>query len=123
MLDWETFWRDFENQPLLSPVLNLYYKFMDIKRYDHFPFYIYPQAKQWISFEDTFITFLDYLCDAHEQERNTEDKNRSFYQRASYVMQNYLRYQNDTMANLMFDTQLRKCDYAKYNSLLALKNT
>jgi len=27
------------------------------------------------------------------------------------------------MANLMFDTQLRKCDYARYNSLLALKNT
>jgi hypothetical protein len=103
MIDWETVWRDFEHQPLIAPLLNLYYKFMDIKRYDHMPFYFYPYAKKWVGFEDTVITFLDYLVDAHEQERNTADRNRSFYQRSVYVMDNYLRYQNDTMANLMFD--------------------
>ena len=73
-------------------MFSLYYQFMDIKRYDRFPFYIYPQAKQWISFEDTFINFLDYAVDAHEQERNRADKNRSFYQRSVYVMDNYLRF-------------------------------
>jgi len=26
-------------------MFTLYYKFMNIKRHDHFPFYIYPQAK------------------------------------------------------------------------------
>ena len=100
----------------MSPVFNLYYQFMNIKRYDHFPFYIYPRARQWISFEDTFINFLDYLVDAHEQERNHSDKNMGFYQRSIYFYDNFLRYQNDTVANLMFDTQLRKVDYDRINS-------
>ena len=95
---------------------------MSIKRYDHMPFYFYPYAKQWISFEDTFITFLDWLVDAHEQERNTADTNRSFYQRSIYFMDNYLRYQNDTMANCMYDDKLRQVDYDRYNSLLSRKN-
>ena len=68
------------------------------------PFYIYPSAKSWISFEDTIITFLDWLVDAHEQERNTNDRNRSFYQRTAYVYKNFLRYNNDTIANCMFDS-------------------
>ena len=76
---------------------------MDIKRHEHFPFYIYPSVKSWISFEDTIITFLDWMVDAHEQERNTHDKNRSFYQRSTYVYENWFRYYNDTVANLMFD--------------------
>ena len=103
-MDWETIWRNFTEMPLLTPVLNLYYRFMDIKRHDRFPFYIYPQAKQWISFEDTVINFIDWLVDAHEQERNNADFNRSFYQRATYVYENFLRYQNDTLCNIMFDT-------------------
>ena len=57
---------------------------MDIKRYDHMPFYFYPHAKKWISFEDSFITFLDWLVDAHECERNKSDINRSFYYRSNY---------------------------------------
>lgn len=100
----------------MSPVFNLYYQFMSIKRYDRFPFYIYPRAKQWISFEDTFINFLDYLVDAHEQERNHSDKDMGFYQRSIYFYDNFLRYQNDTVANLMFDTKLRKVDYDRINS-------
>ncbi len=66
MFDWEALYRDFEQQPIISPVLGLYYKFMNIKRYDHMPFYFYPAAQKWISFEDTIIAFLDYLVDAHE---------------------------------------------------------
>lgn len=120
-MDWQSLWRDFQEQPLFTPVFNLFYQFMEIKRGDRFPFYIYPQAKKWISFEDTFITFLDYMVDAHELERNTADKNRSFYQRSLYVMENYLRYQNETMANLMFDTQLRRLDYDRLNSLMNRK--
>jgi hypothetical protein len=91
---------------------------MNIKRHDHMPFYIYPQAKSWISFEDTVLTFIDWLVDAHEQERNTADKNRSFYQRVTYVYSNFLRYQNDTLANLMFDTKLSKLDYDKLNTVI-----
>jgi hypothetical protein len=78
-MDWQSFWRDFKEQPLLTPMFNLYYQFMNIKRYEHMPFYIYPASRSWISFEDTIIAFLDYLVDAHEQERNTDDHNRSFY--------------------------------------------
>jgi hypothetical protein len=65
---------------------------MNIRRYDHMPFYIYPQAKSWVSFEDTIITFLDWMVDAHELERNKFDKNRNFYARTLYVYENFLRY-------------------------------
>ena len=44
-MDWESVWRDFSEMPLFTPVFNLYHRFMGIKRYDHMPFYIYPQAK------------------------------------------------------------------------------
>ena len=52
---------------------------MGIKRYDHMPFYFYPAAKSWISYEDTFLTFIDWLVDAHEVERNRSDAKRTFY--------------------------------------------
>ena len=86
------------------------------------PFYFYPSAKSWISFEDTIITFLDWMVHAHEVERNKSDKNRTFYQRSLYVYENYLRYQNDTMCNLMFDTKLRKSEYSKLNSIIKVQN-
>ena len=109
---------------MFSPILGLYYKFMSIKRYEHMPFYFYPAAKSWISFEDTFITFLDWLVDAHEQERNFDgDRNRSFYQRSIYFYENYLRYQNETVANLMYDTKLRKLEYDRVNSVISRANT
>lgn len=95
---------------------------MNIKRHDHFPFYIYPQAKSWISFEDTIITFIDWLIDAHEQERNKSDVHRSFYQRCVYVSSNFLRYQNDTLGNLMFDTKIKKNEYDKLNSTIRQRN-
>lgn len=87
------------------------------------PFYIYPSAKSWISYEDTIITFLDWLVDAHELERNKEDKNRTFYQRSLYVYENFLRYQNDTIANVMFDGKARKIDYDRLNSEVSVGNT
>ena len=105
-------------------MLGLYYNFMNIKRYDKMPFYIYPSAKSWISFEDTFLTFLDWAVDAHELERNTADKNRSFYDRKHYYLyDNFLRYNNETIANAMFDTQLRANDYARLNSAVSIGNT
>ena len=78
-MDWQSFVRDIKEQPIASPLLGLYFNFMNIKRYEHMPFYIYPSAKSWISFEDTIITFIDWAVDAHELERNKEDKNRTFY--------------------------------------------
>ena len=103
-------------------MLGLYYNFMNIKRYDKMPFYIYPSAKSWISFEDTILTFIDWMVDAHELERNKADKNRSFYQRTLYVYENFLRYNNDTIANAMFDTQLRANDYSRLNSAVSVGN-
>ena len=104
-------------------MLGLYFNFMNIKRYEHMPFYIYPSAKSWISFEDTIITFIDWAVDAHELERNKEDKNRSFYQRSLYVYENFLRYQNETLGNIMFDTKARKLDYDRLNSAISVGNT
>ena len=122
-MDWTSLSRDIKEQPLAAPLIGLYYNFMNIKRYDHFPFYIYPRAKQWISFEDTILTFLDWAVDAHELERNTADKNRTFYQRTLYVYENFLRYQNETIANAMFDEQNRKLDYYRLNSEVSVGNT
>mmetsp|Transcript_35044 Transcript_35044/g.26152 ORF Transcript_35044/g.26152 Transcript_35044/m.26152 type:complete len:174 (+) Transcript_35044:120-641(+) len=80
------------------------------------PFYIYPQAKSWVSFEDTVITFLDWMVDAHELERNKQDNKKTFYMRSVYVSENFFRYQNDTIANMMFDTKARKSDYDRINA-------
>ena len=122
-MDWKTCYRDFSEQPFAGPLIGLYYNFMNIKRYDRMPFYIYPGAKSWISYEDTVITFLDWLVDAHELERNTDDRNRSFYQRSLYIYENFLRYNNDTMANLTYDTQLKKYEYDRLNAVVSAGNT
>ena len=122
-MDWNSLVRDLTEQPLATPLIGLYYNFMNIKRYEHMPFYIYPSAKSWISFEDTILTFIDWFVDAHELERNTADKGRSFYQRSLYVYENFLRYQNDTIANAMFDKKARKVDYDRLNSAVSVGNT
>ena len=61
---------------------------------------------------------MDHLTDAHELERNTQQHYRHFHPRARYVFMNFHRYSNDTMANLMFDTQLPKRDYDRMNSVI-----
>ncbi len=71
------------------------------------------------SFEDNFLRFLDYLVDAHELERNKNDVNKNFYQRTNYVVNNFHRYSNETVANLMFDTKARKSDYDRMNSVVS----
>jgi len=78
---------------------------MDIKRYEHMPFYFYPQGVSVVNVEDKIINFVDWAVDAHEEARNPNDRNRNFYQRSVYVLRNFLRYQNPTMANVMFDTK------------------
>jgi hypothetical protein len=93
-------------------------KVMDIRRYEHMPFYFYPMGQSVVSFEDGVLKFLDYLVDAHELERNKVDSAVTFYERANYVARNFHRYSNDTMANLMFDTQLKKWQYDKLNSII-----
>lgn len=122
-MDWQSLYRDFCEQPVSGALLGMYYRFMNIKRYEHMPFYIYPSAKSWISFEDTILTFLDWAVDAHELERNKSDKNRTFYQRSLYVYENFLRYNNDTIANCMFDAKQRKIDYDRLNSVVSVGNT
>lgn len=122
-MDWQNIVRDFSEQPVAGPLLGIYYKFMSIKRYDHMPFYIYPATKSWISFEDTILTFIDWAVDAHELERNKEDKGRTFYQRSLYVYENFLRYQNDTIANSMFDGKLLKPQYDRLNTAVSVGNT
>jgi len=107
MFDWTTAWRDFQEKPIAFSLLSSYMNFMTIKRYEHMPFYFYPQGQKVVSFEDGVIKFLDHLVDAHEIERNNEDAKQSFYNRARYVISNFHRYSNDTMANVMFDTKLR----------------
>ena len=94
MTDWsfETLYRDAQHRPLGYPLLKFYSSFMDIKRGDKMPFYIIPAGEGVVSFEDRVIRFLDWMVDAHEEARNTDDLNRNFYQRALYTYNNFLRY-------------------------------
>ena len=119
MADWTSLVRDLQERPLLYPLLRLPNAFLEIKRYDHMPFYFYPQGQRVVAFEDSVLKFLDFLVDAHELERNKADKNKGFYHRAHYVAGNFHRYSNDTMANLMFDTRLRQTEYDRLNSLMS----
>ncbi len=112
----ESFWRDSQERPLGFPLLNIYAQFMDIKRYDHMPYYFYPQGKQFVGLEDIALNFVDHLVDAHELERNKQDYYWPFYHRSIYFWCNFHRYSNDTVANLMFDTKLSKKDYDRVNS-------
>ena len=64
------------------------------------------------------LQFCDHLIDAHELERNKADKDATQYERTNYVARNFLRYQNETMANLMFDTKIRGSDYDRLNSVM-----
>ena len=72
------------------------------------------------TFEDGVIKFTDYLVDAHELERNKADKGKSFYHRTEYVSKNFLRYSNDTMANLMFEEKLGQNQYDRLNSVMQM---
>ena len=118
MVDLQALWRDIQEYPANYPFLRVYSAFMGIRRYDKFPFYIYPSSVSISGFEDKVIKFLDYLVDAHEVERNKSDANRTFYQRSNYVLRNFHRYSNDTMANVMFDTKARQTEYDRLNSVI-----
>ena len=102
--------------------MNAYNSVLSIQRYEHMPYYFYPSGQSVVGFEDGVLKFLDFLVDAHELERNKSDHNKVFYFRALYVMRNLHRYSNDTMANLMFDTQLRKTEYDRMNSVIDTQN-
>jgi hypothetical protein len=116
MFDFTSLARDWQERPLLYPAFAVYNAFMGIRRYEHMPFYIYPSGQRVVSFEDGVLKFVDHLVDAHEIERNKNDAQKTFYSRAIYVKDNFHRYSNDTMANLMFDTQLRKSEYDRLNT-------
>ena len=124
MGDWtmEQMSRDFWNRPLAYPFLRVYSAFMNIKRYDRMPFYIAPAAGKVVNYEDMAINYLDWLVDAHEEARNKEDRGRNFYSRGVYFFNNYLRYQNDTVCNLMFDVQAPRPVYDKVNSTVDQQN-
>ena len=42
--DWTSFLRDLQERPLLYPLFRAGNAFMEIKRYDHMPFYFYPRG-------------------------------------------------------------------------------
>ena len=93
--DWwspEVWMREFWNRPIYYPILRFYGAFMDIKRYDKMPFYFAPTGASVVDYEDRLLNLIDWGYDAHEEARNTNDANRTFYARAVYVNQNFLRY-------------------------------
>ena len=63
---WEDFARDFSEQPLMAPVFNLYNRFMDIKRGERAPFYVFPYSDKFNASAGTFLKVLPYFMDAHQ---------------------------------------------------------
>ena len=124
MGDWtfEQMYRDFWSRPLLTPVLKTYSAFMNIKRYDRMPFYFAPAAGKVVNYEDKLINLMDWMVDAHEEARNKEDRNKNFYMRSVYCFYNFHRYQNDTVANMMYDVKASRPAYDKINSTVDQQN-
>ena len=124
MSDWtlEQVYRDFWSRPLSYPLLRVYGSFMNIRRYDKMPFYFAPAAGKVVNYEDLFLNYVNWMVDAHEEARNPEDRNRNFYERAVYAKDNYLRYQNDTVCNLMLDVQAPRPVYDKINATVDRAN-
>ena len=118
----EQMYRDFWNRPLGYPFLRAYGVFMNIKRYDRMPFYIAPAATEVVNYEDELLNRIDWAVDAHEEARNKEDRNRNFYARSVYAFNNFHRYQNDTVCNLMFDVQASRPAYDKVNAVVDQQN-
>eukprot|EP00997_Jenningsia_sp_PLL12_P007185 NODE_3798_length_730_cov_63.684288_g3201_i0.p1 GENE.NODE_3798_length_730_cov_63.684288_g3201_i0~~NODE_3798_length_730_cov_63.684288_g3201_i0.p1 ORF type:complete len:206 (-),score=68.36 NODE_3798_length_730_cov_63.684288_g3201_i0:111-698(-) len=114
---WETYKRDFWHQPLLMPLFALPGHILHMERGSHFPFYVTPWSDGWDGQLNKMLKHLDVLVEAHEDERNNSDQGMNFYKRADYVRKNFHRYSNPTLGNLMFDTQARKCDYDRINSV------
>ena len=81
------------------------------------PYYFYPTGVKVVSLEDKMINFLDWMCDAHEEARNPHDRNKNFYERAVFVYNNFMRYSNPTICNVMFDTQASRRAYDRLNSV------
>ena len=122
-MGWEEFKHDLRHGALIGPVLNLFNVFMDLERGSRFPFYTFPWAKKFGSETDIFINFVDNAIDAHEDERNSYDANRNFHLRSYYMYDNLWRHQNDTMANLIFSTQIPKNQYDKVQTILSTRTT
>ena len=120
---WDDYYQMLTQGPLFSPLFELYGRFMELERGNKFPFYIFPGVKNVGKKEETFLDFVDNLVDAHEIERNKHDANRDFYDRLVYVATNIHRHQNDTLANLMFDTKLAQPQYDRLNSAIAVRFT
>lgn len=87
------------------------------------PFYFYPSGVSVVKLEDKFINFLDWLVDAHEEARNPHDKDRHFYARSVFAINNFLRYSNPTICNIMFDTQALRPQYDRLNSVISQQQT
>ena len=105
------------------PILRAYDSFMNIKRYESMPFYFYPGGVSVSGLQDRVVKFFDWTVDAHEEARNNADRNRTFYERSVYFYKNFLRTQNDTMANMMFDAQAPRAMYDRLNSEITQGNT
>ncbi len=91
---------------------------MDIERGNSFPFYTFPWVKELGNKEDRLLNFGNELLKTHEDQRSLHSEQRSFYQRASYMIDNWFRFQNDTVANCTWETQLAKPQYDRLNSII-----
>jgi len=122
MVDFTSLWRDFWERPMAYPLLRLYDQFMSIKRYEHMPFYFYPGGVSVVGQQKKLLDYIDWAVDAHEEARNPADKNKTFYMRSVYLYKNFLRYQNDTACNIMFETKSGRAVYDKLNSVISQSN-
>lgn len=95
---------------------------MGIKRYEHMPFYFYPGGVSVVGQQEKLLNLIDWGVDAHEEARNPADRGKNFYMRSIYIYKNFLRYQNDTVCNVMFEEKANRATYDKLNSVVSQGN-
>ena len=66
-IDWEHYWREFENHTIIYHFLNIYHRVLSIRRNSQFPFYVQNQQIGINSVQDNLLEFINWLVDAHEQ--------------------------------------------------------
>lgn len=96
----------------------IYNGFLDIERGTEYPMY-FPFLARNIKFGiNELIAYGTHFVRHHEPEINTEGRNDfTDYQRLEYFFNNFYKYQNGTMKNLMYSSKIPRSQLNRMESL------
>jgi len=97
---------------------NIYHGILNIERGTEYPMY-FPFLTRHIKFGiNELIAYGTHFVRHHEPEINTEGRNDyTDFQRLEYFFNNFYKYQNGTMKNLMYSSQIPRTQLHRMESL------